>query len=470
MDEQLKCGKGRQQLAGPETFHIAHVLRELDRGFFSGFNTRSKTRTSRCWKEHVLGMEHDVEENVQTVLNFTSRLEFQDGKRKVGSQRYHGRGTPHTHSLDFLTNKSYIRLERKLSAHVLEEPQPFMRGLVLDSQLDRNRSGVPVRDEASTWDAECNQLLLHHPDDDKDKHVRPFFFDSMQVTKCHEDVQQADARDGRGTGPLLRYASTYQQNFGSSFAKEWLNDVASDHSVARRVLFDNHPLKPEMWLSLGTALFPQSTFGGTLFDWVVPWPGMEEKPDLVKRYETCDWKGPHMSMLEYLRKSNDRGQVIQWLQRLHHEAEKNGETEGLKAFARKYKCQGEKVVVAACVSRLRDRYYGQWMVMRVPFKDMDDLLIDEVVQKVPERYQLFACALQHAPEYWHDMDKIKWDMAVEAYHDDHIETICNLIVAQTHLVNQYLNGSLAPDEVVMSYRTKRNRKANERCWTLARSG
>ena len=75
--------------------------------------------------------------------------------------------------------------------------------------------------------------------------------ETMEVTKCHEDVQQ-----GEGTSALLRYVATYQQKFSSSFAKEWLNDEASDYSIARRVLFDHHPLEPEMWLTLFAQKFP----------------------------------------------------------------------------------------------------------------------------------------------------------------------------------------------------------------------
>ena len=46
--------------------------------------------------------------------------------------------------------------------------------------------------------------------------------------------------DGRGM--LLRYVSGYVPNFSDSFTSEWLNDAASDYSVARRVLTDYHPM------------------------------------------------------------------------------------------------------------------------------------------------------------------------------------------------------------------------------------
>ena len=49
LDEMAKCGKGRQELAGPETLHMAHVLKELDRGYFTGMNTKTVGRADRWW-------------------------------------------------------------------------------------------------------------------------------------------------------------------------------------------------------------------------------------------------------------------------------------------------------------------------------------------------------------------------------------------------------------------------------------
>ena len=50
------------------------------------------------------------------------------------------------------------------------------------------------------------------------------------------------ARTSDGRGMLLRYVSGYVPNFSDSFTSEWLNDAASDYSVARRVLADYHPM------------------------------------------------------------------------------------------------------------------------------------------------------------------------------------------------------------------------------------
>ena len=168
---------------------------------------------------------------------------------------------------------------------------------------------------------------------------------------------------GRAAGRRPRRAVP---QFSGGFAGDWLNDDASDYSVARRVLFDHHPLEPEMWLGLSGALFPQFSFGGTLVDIFAPWPGMEEPPTYVARYEACAWKGANMSLLEFLRKSNAEGEIVQWVQRKWKAAQKAGSAASLEDFARGCACEGEKAVAAGCVSRLRDRFYGQWLALHCP--------------------------------------------------------------------------------------------------------
>ena len=120
---------------------MAHVLRQFDRGLFSGAK-KNVSNSHRNWRNHLLGARG--EDGPNTTVNNISRLEFQDGKRKQGTQRYHGRGTVHSHSLDFLENEEHIHLEEKMSATLpAAESHAFLRGLVLDSQPDRKDSGAP---------------------------------------------------------------------------------------------------------------------------------------------------------------------------------------------------------------------------------------------------------------------------------------------------------------------------------------
>ena len=146
-----------------------------------------------------------------------------------------------------------------------------------------------------------------------------------------------------------------------------------------------------------------------------------------------------MSLLEFLRKSNAEGNIIRWLKEKYNREPKE-ERPSLEEFAQQYVCQGEKAIAPAMGSRLRDRYYGQWQALHVPFEELDDLLVPEISEKVPERYQQFAGALHHRPDYWNDLDRIRKDMELEANGNDHIETVLRLVKAQAHLVQQYLRG------------------------------
>jgi len=123
MHEQAALGRPRQHLAGAETLHMAHILLQLDKGIICA-DMSSTGRTDRQWTGHVLG-PRGPNDTTKTVLAHVTRLEFQDGKRKQASQRYHGRGTVHSHSLDFLQNVDRVGLEEKLAAAIPEkESQP----------------------------------------------------------------------------------------------------------------------------------------------------------------------------------------------------------------------------------------------------------------------------------------------------------------------------------------------------------
>ena len=488
MHEQRTAGRARMHLAGAETLHQAHVLLELDKGFMSG-GRKETGRADRVWKDHLLGPMPP--KNVQTVLSRVTRLEFQDGKRKSATKSYHGRGTTHSHSLDFLQNIKDIGLEKKLSAHLPNKKRhPLLHGLVMDGQRDRASSKLPVRSRSSKWENKTGKVLLKHTEEDHDLHLRAYFPTTMEITKCHEDVQQPD-----GNGAVLRYVATYSLKFSDSMDKEWLNEQASDYSVARRVLFSYHPLEPEMWLTLAQERFPQVDYQGTLVNLFVPLPDVEDdsKPKLLKNYENAVWRRDGMPLIEFLRKSNESGDILRHIKEKHFqyaakmveeamleagmppkeaakrsaervrsykrrakaeanlgtlaefvEAEWGVWVPEIEEYANAYKCQAEKLIAASMYSMLNDRYYGQWLVLNKPFVGLRDLMdkFGGHADRVPPHYRYFAMALKADPGFWKNDEKIQEQMELEAYNRAMVDTILCKIKAQRCLVGRYLSGEL----------------------------
>lgn len=502
MKEQAALGLPRQHLAGAETLHMAHILLQLDKGFICGDKSWT-SRADRTWKEHLLGPA-DPHDTTKTVLAHVTRLEFQDGKRKVASQRYHGRGTVHSHSLDFLQYVDRIGLEDKVAATIPDKgQQPLLHGIVLDSQQDYKDSKLPIRHEPSAWNPETETVELQHRQEDKDAHIRAYMKATMEVTKCHEDVQQGATENGRRNGAILKYVATYNFKFSSSMHTEWLQGEGSDYSAAVGVLRRMRVLEPEMWLTLAQERFPQASLSGSVVDIMTPMPNMDMKPKLVELYETCPWRSEEMTFLEFLRKSNNDGEIIRYIQEEHkqkvmqevqaltgqddkafavtrrellgawsrHKKEKKQEGEealplteffaqnydhvGLTSkedFANAYTTRGQKLIAASTHSMLNDKYYGQWLVLHKPFRRLEDFeaAAPDIKDKVNQKYRNFALRLHHAPDFWGNRAAIQEAMELEAANKAFVDTILSKVKAHTYIVQKYLAGEIPPEEEVES--------------------
>ena len=312
--KQETLGKPRLHLPVAETLHIAWVLLQLDSGYICG-DKKTTGRADRTWQGHVLGPK-DGASAPSTVVSHVTRLEFQDGKRKPASQKYHGRGTVHSHSLDFLENLTDIGLEEKLQATIPEETEPFLRGLVLDSQQDYKDSKRPVREEPSAWDPVTETLELKRTEEDKAHHIRAYMKPTMEITKCHEDVQHGATTDGQ-RGNHLHYVATYSMKASSSVEEEWLNSGASAQNAASGLLRGLRFMAPEMVLTLAQERFPQVKLSGTVVDIMAPSLGIDTKPTFVTTYEESQWRREDMNLLEFMRKTNKDGSIIDYIVQEH---------------------------------------------------------------------------------------------------------------------------------------------------------
>ena len=438
LDEMTKAGVGRMGLAGPETLHQAHVFTQLELGLYTGHNAPVKMnlkeeRKHPGWTDHILADTTAAPTQLPKV-NFFFRLEFQDGQRKLASQAYHGSGRVHSHSLNFGDHFSRTKLEEKMMATVPSDDLPALKGYMLGRPHGRDDSGWPVEPGASCWDEELGRARLHHTEEDKAAGHRAFFPETLEVTKCHQDVLHCDHRANS-----MKYCATYNAKFSDSFAQDWLCDDVSGNAVARKVLFEYHPCEPEMWLYIGGRLAPPCQYSGTMFPLHVPTPaGPGEKPRLVQLYESCHWRGDDMTFLEWLRKTNADGKIARWVQ-LRHARQS---TQSLEDFARACTMGGEKLIAAEMLSMHNDRYFGQWMTLHVPFRRYEDLLDPTVAEVVPAAYVYFANAWKRRPAYWGDATAVRKDLELLSLGNAKIDTLLAMLRAHVHLVGKCLDGSL----------------------------
>ena len=435
-------GRRRQSLAGPETLHHAHVLTQLHKGFVTGFS--GGTKKCPC-TDHVYACRDGSQR--QTCVASVLRLEFQDGKRKRPSMSDperapgEGRGTVHSHSLDTCDNIDAMRLETQVRA-TLPNPQeePVLSAYIGFGECQNDWHGVSgwdVQEEATFYDPTLDRYCLQHTQADHSNGLRAYIPSIMEVIKgAHQDVQHHD-----GHGNLHKYVATYAPKMSSSFAEEFLSDEATDYSLTRKILTEYHPLEPEMWMHLAGGWLKPMRFSGTFVDFVAPLPNVAP-PDTVKAYQACTWRGEDMNLLHFIRKSSKEGKIIQWVKVLY-KASGNGDADSLEAFARTCPMRGEKIVAVEYHSRLNDKFFGEWMVVNIPFRRMEDLLAPEITEKVPEQLRYFACARYWKPDYWNDDSAIDADMQTEAHRQSTIDTFLARVRAHRAAVDRYLSGELS---------------------------
>ena len=85
LDETQKLLRERMRLPALETMHLTHVMLQVARGLLAG---RGRHR-GVAWTQHLLGKDQGP-----NGVHFFTRVEFQDGSKKPGTQQYHGSGRP----------------------------------------------------------------------------------------------------------------------------------------------------------------------------------------------------------------------------------------------------------------------------------------------------------------------------------------------------------------------------------------
>ena len=291
---------------------------------------------------------------------------------------------------------------------------------------------------------------------DHSEGVRGYILPVMEALRCHQDVQMAGGR-----GLLLSYVTKYVAKWSDSSYDEWMADSASATSLCRKVLFEYHPMEPEMVLQLCGAQFRQWDFGsagGGRRSVRAPRPGNSEQPPIVDLYLRSSWRRDSMSLLEFLRKSDAAGKtgdVAAWLRR-KWKAEVRGLPEdarpSLEDFANEYVMQGEQLVAVEYLWRLNDVFYGQWCMMNLPFRSLDVFDLPTVRERVPARYRWLATALLLTDDpavapprllgYWRDPARIARDLQLEGNNDGYVQDMQAFVAGHAVAVDRYMSGHL----------------------------
>ena len=431
-----------------ETLHMTHVMTQMVLGLVCGHKGKP------VWKRHIL--KHSSADGSAWSMAFVFRVEFQDGTHKDPTQSYHGSGRPHVHVLLFCDRIEDLPIATEVSATAPVDDAD-MEGYVLGSQCDKSKDTPwAVHNGDSMWDCQTRSWKLHHTRQDNRRGVRAYIVDLMDALKCHQDFQASN-----GAGPLRAYVCKYASKFSDAMQDDLFNDAADGDAVAISVLMRYKPFEPEMILQLFGARFRQwrlSTEGGGKRDFTIPWPDKPDMPKEIELYEASAWRGRDMTLLDFLRKTNGAGDIVRWLKAAYKKAERAGDTRSLEQFAREYKVRGEQVVAAHFNSRKNDRFYGQWLLLHVPFaKASDFLLPPDESARVPSEFRYLAMALQNktalAQQVWNgDGTAMRAEMESEAYHEVLINEAVDMHLAQAKVVKDYLAGRLQPLDAPLAIR------------------
>ena len=437
---------GRLEAPILEALHQTHLLTQIGLNFVFGQNQPS-AREAADFKHQVLKRRR--KDGSVSHLSTFLRLEFQDGSRRPAQHSYHGSGRPHAHQL-VLPSKGTraedleaMRLEQSMSAS-LSLANEALRGYAQASQAGgAERSRFPVQEEPSYYDQAAGEYRFQHTEGDRAQGVRGFFVAALEATKWHQDVQV----DQQGERNYASYLAKYASKFSDSVYEELLEGDAEANTLAASVLSRYRPAVPEMLLQLFGTAFRQwhvSTWSRGRKDFRPPAPDDEAIPVEVQAYMNSTWRKDNMSLLEFLRKSNDQGQISGWVK----EKWKLAETAlSLEDFANAVPMDGEKIVACEMGSRLKDRFYGQWLVLFVPFRSLADFHLEDVAARVPktDKYLAACVACPHpvAQAMWQDSEALEEELRVEGHGAVHRRMVRDYVRTQTEVLKQYLSGRRA---------------------------
>ena len=154
-----------------------------------------------------------------------------------------------------------------------------------------------------------------------------------------------------------------------------------------------------------------------------------------------------MTLRAFLEKTNSKGELHRhWKNRYEAARAANETEEPFEAWACAQRGKGESLVAAMYLSRYNDEFYGQWVVMNVPFWDIAELWRQEL-DLIPDEHFYQALALLHRPDHWRNEACVRADLELRAFREHHIKNIWFMLRANAELIDKYWSGELDKDAV-----------------------
>ena len=182
---------------------------------------------------------------------------------------------------------------------------------------------------------------------------------------------------------------------------------------------------------------------GLVRKFIVPLPWQErEMPQIVRAYMDCSWRRENMTLLEFLRKTGAQGQISQRFRRLH--AAQKVQIP-LETWINHVPAHGQSLVAAITNARSNDKYFGQWLLLNVPFRHTDELWHADA-ELLPQSLRHLGLCLLKRPAFWRDQANPANDMEHEARTNLEIQNFLSMLAARTEMVDAYLSGDLTKTE------------------------
>lgn len=188
-----KTGMGPTQLAGYETFNIAHALEQIVRGYLCGSN-------STKWSHHLFSYNRTSNHN--NIKTYFYRFEFQK------------RGTLHLHMLVWLHD--ITKMQHKFIRADIPHDNPELAFFSHKLQpSDKPSHCLTLQTEESHISIENGKYVQHlkHPAEEFALNLRAYIATLLPVLKCRMDYQTTN-----GVAMLLRYVTSYVTKFQDSLS------------------------------------------------------------------------------------------------------------------------------------------------------------------------------------------------------------------------------------------------------------